>query len=196
MAFLTLVFAFSQDVPPSRSSGGFAAAGVLLDQIEALDRHEQLVVAVIAELEELLDDVAAADGDLLQADELADAVIDVDDEIADLEIAQVGEERGGRRSLLAGAGRAALFLEDVGLGVDLQGLRLGTWVLGLLAGTRRRKPFDSQPSATSTAPRHVAGVRRHHRADVVVPQQFNGALGAAVRAGDEHDVIAVRPAPP
>ena len=57
---------------------------------------------------------------------------------------------------------------------------------------RRRKPFDSQPSATITAPRtHIAGVRRHHRADVVVPQQFDGALGAAVRAGDEHDVIAV-----
>ena len=37
------------------------AAGVLLDQIEAFDRHEQLGVAVIAELEELLHDVAAGD---------------------------------------------------------------------------------------------------------------------------------------
>ena len=34
-----------------------------------------------------------ADADLLQADEHADAVIDVDDEIADFEIAQIGEER-------------------------------------------------------------------------------------------------------
>ena len=39
--------------------------------------------------------------DPLQADEHADAVIDVDDEIADLQIAEVGEERARRR--LAGA---------------------------------------------------------------------------------------------
>ena len=107
------------------------AAGVFLDQVEALDGHEQLGVAVIAQLEELLDDVAAGDGDLLEADELADAVIDVDDQIADLEIAQVGEERGGRRSLLAGAGLAPLFVEDVGLGVNLEALAacgLRSWV--------------------------------------------------------------------
>ena len=97
------------------------AAGVFLDQIEALDRHEQLRVAVIAQLEEFLHDVAAGDGDLLEADELADAVIDVDDQIADLEIAQVGEERGGRRALLACAGLAPLFVEDIGFGVDLEG---------------------------------------------------------------------------
>ena len=39
---------------------------------------------------------------------------------------------------------------------------------------------------------HIAGIRRHDRADVVVLQQFDGALGAAVRAGDEDDEIAVR----
>ena len=66
------------------------AAGVLLNQIETLDRHEQLRVAEVAKLEELLHHVAAGDGDLLQADELADAVIDVNDQIPDLEIAQVG----------------------------------------------------------------------------------------------------------
>ncbi len=73
---------------------------------------------MILELEEFLDDVAAGDRDLLEADELADAVIDVDDQIVDLEVAQVGEEGGGRRSLLAGAGLAALFVEDIGFGVD------------------------------------------------------------------------------
>ena len=35
--------------------------------------------------------------ELLEADELADAVVDVDDEIADLQVAQVGEERLARR---------------------------------------------------------------------------------------------------
>ena len=38
--------------------------------------------------------MSCADGDLLQADELADAVVDVHDEVADLEVAQVREERG------------------------------------------------------------------------------------------------------
>ena len=37
------------------------AAGVFLDEVEPLDRDEQLVVAVIAQLEKLLDDVAVAD---------------------------------------------------------------------------------------------------------------------------------------
>ena len=128
------------------------AAGVFLDQVETLDRHEQLRVAEIAKLEELLHDVAAGDGDLLEADELADAVIDVNDQIADLEVAQVGEECGRHRSLLAGAGLAPLFVEDVGLGVDLKGLGLGTWGLGLFVRKAQPKPFDSHPSATITAP--------------------------------------------
>ena len=91
-------------------------AGVLLDQIEPLDRDEQLVVAGVAQLEKFLH--AVADADLLQADEHADAVVDVDDEIADLEIAQIREKRLGRRA--PPLGRAPLFLEDVGFGVDLQ----------------------------------------------------------------------------
>ena len=91
MAFLTRVLAFSQVVPPRRSSGGPRRAGVLLDQVEPLDRDEQLVLAGVAELEELLR--RRPDVDLLQADEHADAVIDVDDEVADLQVAEVGEER-------------------------------------------------------------------------------------------------------
>jgi hypothetical protein len=45
-------------------------------------------------------------------------VIDVDDEIADFEIAEIGEEGAGRRS--AALVNLALFLEDVRLGPDLQ----------------------------------------------------------------------------
>ena len=87
------------------------AAGVLLNQVEALDRNEQLVVAVIVKLEKLLAAVGPAKAELLQADELADAVVDVDDEIADLQIAQVGEERPGQIAALFRS--AALFVEDV-----------------------------------------------------------------------------------
>ena len=78
---------------------GARGAGVALDQIEPLDRDEELVVAGVAELHELLR--LDADLDALQADEHADAVIDVDDEIADLEVAEVGEE--GARSPSAAA---------------------------------------------------------------------------------------------
>jgi hypothetical protein len=56
-------------------------------------------------LEELLQRVAHAD--LLQADEHADAVVDVDDEVADLEIAKIGEKRLGRRAAAFGARRSS-----------------------------------------------------------------------------------------
>ena len=82
-------------------------AGVLLDEVQPLDRHEQLRLAVVAQLEELLHHVAVRHRDLLEPDELADAVVDVDDEVADLEVAEVGEEGGGQRPLFAG-GSAAL----------------------------------------------------------------------------------------
>jgi hypothetical protein len=99
------------------------ATGVFLDQVEALDGHEQLGVAVILELEELLHDVAARDGDLLETHELADAVVDVHDQIVDLEIAQVGEKRCGRRPLFSRAGLAPLLVEDIGLGVQQERVR-------------------------------------------------------------------------
>ena len=117
IAFLTRVLAFSQVVPPSRSSAGLRRAGVALDEIEPLDRDEELVVAGIAELHELLR--LDADLDALQADEHADAVIDVDDEVADLQVAEVGEERRASRERAALVD-LALLLEDVGLGPELE----------------------------------------------------------------------------
>ena len=121
MAFLTRVFAFSHVVPPSLSSDGRDGAGVLLDEIEPLDRDEELVLARVAELHELLR--RRADVDALETDEHADAVVDVDDEIVDFQVAEIGEERAGGRPppLLV---RLPLFFEDVGLGPELEsGLR-------------------------------------------------------------------------
>ena len=99
--------------------GRTGGAGVLLDEIEPFDRHEQLVLARVAELHELLRRLARRDRQLLQPDEDADAVVDVHDEVADFEIAQIGEERARGRpaSLLR---PAALLFEDVGLGVYRQ----------------------------------------------------------------------------
>ena len=63
---------------------GVLGAGILLNQIEVLDRHEQLVPAGVAELHELVR--AVIDGDPLETDELPDAVVDMDDVIAHFEI--------------------------------------------------------------------------------------------------------------
>ena len=79
---MTRVFAFSHDVPPRRSRDGRAAAGVLLDEIEALDRYEELVLAGVPQLEKFLRSVGSTNAELFQSSEFADAVIDVDDQIA------------------------------------------------------------------------------------------------------------------
>ena len=91
-------------------------AGILLNQIKVLDRHEQLVLTGIAELHKLVK--AIIDGDPREADELPDAVVDMDDVITHLEIAQVREEGTRDRSPLVDDPR--FLVEQVGLGVDLE----------------------------------------------------------------------------
>ena len=115
MAFLTLVLARSQDVPPSRSIGGFEAPSDNSAQIRPLDRDEQLVLAVVSQPKNLLH--AVADPDLLQTDEHADAVVHVHDVVADLEVAQIREKRFAGSAPL---GSASFLLEDIRLGVDLE----------------------------------------------------------------------------
>ena len=156
-------------------------AGVLLHEVEPLDRDEQLVLAGVAQLEELLH--AVADADLLQADEHADAVVDVDDEVADLEVAQVGEKRLRRRP--APLGRAALFLEDVGFGVDLQ------------AGVRQTEPARQRADRDEHrgVPR-VLGALDRDREDVVFLEQLDRPLGAARRRGDKQRRLAGVAQPP
>ena len=153
------------------------AAAVLLDEVEARHGDEQLVVARVAKLEEL-ERLVRPDGHLLQADELADAVVDVDDEIADLQVAQVGEERGRRRSPRAVL-RAPLLFEEVRLGEDLQ-----------LRG-RQAEPARQDAGGDE----HARGKRVFtavdvHAAQFVVVEHFDEALGAAGRGGDEHHDLA------
>ncbi len=95
--------------------------------------------------------MSLADADLLQADELADAVVDVDDEVADLEVAQVREERGCGGSLAGALLRRG--------GAPLRRRRLG----GRSAGRRRAAGSRARAgrSATSTAP--TARARRRVR---------------------------------
>ena len=78
----------------------------------------------IAELEEFLNvgtrcvRCASTCRQLLQADEFTDAVIDVDNQIADFQIAKVRKKRAREISTLLRA--ASLFLEDVGLRINLK----------------------------------------------------------------------------
>jgi len=104
--------ALSQDAPPRRSTGGRVAPVVLLHEVQSFDRHEELVVAGVPQLEKFLERVA--DADLLQTDERADPMIDVNDEIADLQITQIRKKTPWWR--IFGARARADPLEDVGFG--------------------------------------------------------------------------------
>ena len=117
--------------------------------------------------------------ELLQADEPADAVIDVDDEVADLQIAEIGDE-GSRRGSPSFV-RPALLFEQVGLGENLQA---GSWEvesLGELAGRdEHRGVFE------------IVGRADRAAAHLVLVQQFERSLGAAGRGRHEdRDVAAV-----
>ena len=177
MAFLTRVLAFSHVVPPSRSRAGRAPPRVLLDQVEARHGDEQLVVAGVAQFEEL-ERLVRPDGHLLQADELADAVVDVDDEVADLQVAEVA--RGRPAAALARAVRAApLFFEEVRLGVDLQAARPA-------AGTRARARRRDEHARGE----RVLAAIDVHAAQFVVFEHLDETFGAARRGCHEQHHVA------
>ena len=155
--------------------GRLARAGVFLDEVEALDRNEELVFARVAELEELLGAVAHAD--LLEADEHADAVIDMDDEVADLEVAQIREERlAGRPPAIR---RSTLFFEDVRFREDLKA--------GVGQPEAAREGTDGHEDGG--VPR-VFGALDRRGEDLVLLQELDGPLRSTGRRGHEQDGLA------
>src|SRR5439155_10198120 len=88
-------------------------ARVLLHAVERLHRHLELVAALIEEDHEL--PAAPADLERLQALEAADPVLLVDDEVPDLEVAEVGEE-AARAVPAAPRVEVHLLGEDVAVG--------------------------------------------------------------------------------
>ena len=172
---MTLLFARSHDAPPRRSTGGLRCAGVFLNEVQPLDRHEELVLAGVAQLEELLH--AVADADLLESDEHADAVVDVNDEVADLQIAQIRKECLGRRA--TPFGRASLLFEDVGFRIDLQA------GVGKTEAARQRSDRDEHHRVA-----RVFGALHRNGEDVVLLQQLDRALGSTRCGGDEQHGLA------
>ena len=92
-------------------------ARVLLDAIEALHRDLELVAALVDQDHELATQAAHFDG--FQPLEAADTVVLVHDEVADLEVPEVGEE-AARRAATA-AVEMHFLREDVAVGEDAQG---------------------------------------------------------------------------
>ena len=119
-------------------------------------------------------------------------MVDVDDEVADLEVAEVGEERAAPRSGGARAARRSSSKTSVSAKI-------------CSAASGRRNPRDRHAGRDE----HRGGVRhlgaRLHavalvRVDedgngdqLVVAQQLDRALGAARRGGDEQDGLARLP---
>ena len=84
----------AQLAPPRRSRCGGPALGpgVLLEHIGALERHQQLAAAGVLELDALVG--GAVDGDRPEAEEAAEAVLGVDHDVTDLEVAQLRQDIG------------------------------------------------------------------------------------------------------
>ena len=110
----TRVLRVFQPVPPSLSSVGCGAFddAIALDQVHALERDVEASVVGVAEEHEFA--AAAVGFDLAEAFELADAVIDVDDEVAGLEFGEIAEEAGGA-DFAAGAIDGGGDFEEIGV---------------------------------------------------------------------------------
>ena len=153
---------------------------VLLQQVDLLHRHEQLVLARVAQLHELVP--LEPDGNLLQPHEDADPVVDVDDAVPRLQVAEVGEERpGGVGPALA---HPPFFVEDVGLGEDLQA-RVGQ---AEPAGELPRRHQQGRPVG-------LVGAVDGEGGEVVVGEQLDDPLGPAGGPRDEERRVAALAAP-
>ena len=148
-------------------------AGVLLQQLELLDRHEQLVAARVAELDELVPPAGLGNRELPQPDELADPVVDVHHVIADLQIAEVGQERLRHRAALMA--NDVLGLEEIGLGEYLE---VGRQAVGT-RGRERRSPPARSPRRSPRRPRSA-------RRSASAPPAAHDAFGAPRGLGNEH----------
>ncbi len=158
--------------PVEAGTGGPRKA---LHQIEALHGNEQLVVGRVAELHELLR--VGTHFDSFQPDEDADAVIDVHDEVANLEIAEVREERP--RGRLPAVMCLPLLFEDVRLGPQLQASLRESEALRQIARA------DEHRGAL-----HIFGTFDGNGQHVVVPEELHRSLAHPGRVRHQDDGVA------
>ena len=131
-ASATRFFRFSQDDEPIFESGGLglAAADVLLDQVDLGDRHVEL--GPLGELEEQrLLGVLVRLVDELQAAVAGDPVVDVDDQVALVQVEEAVDRPAlvapaGRRPADVGAGEQLVIADDERPGVDHVEARRGS----------------------------------------------------------------------
>ena len=154
-------------------------AAVFLDEVEPLDRHEQLVFAGVSQLHELLHGVA--DAYLLETHKLADAVIHMNHEVFNLQIPQVRQERlrDGPMAIAFALGLGALLFEDVGFGNNLKLSAGETKALRQLAD----RDVDRNVQ-------QLVGTIDQHTAKAVLFEHLGGALGPPFRTGDKQYRVA------
>ena len=115
--------------------------------------------------------------DSLETDEHTDSVIDVDDEIADLEIAEIGEERARRRA--APFVDLSFFLENVRLGPELE------------SGIRKAKSAGQMSDAHEDGgSSHLLGTLDRRGVDLIVAEHFDRSFRAARGVGNKHHRLA------
>ena len=177
----------AEPVEDGRGTG--VGGAVFLDQVEA--REGDVELGLLGEFENHEFDGEAVLHDFFQALVLGDAVLDVDDVVADGEVAEVGDEGGGLGALGLGAGGDVGVVgeivgaedDEVGVGEADAGGDLGAHddghaqVAGQVAG------FLEHGLAAG-----VHGAAAEAVGDLVLAQHGGQALDVALVGGGEHDV--------
>ncbi len=152
---------------------------VARQQLDVLDRQEQLVVAGVVDFQAVMRRAGGLDG--LEADEAADAVVDMDDEIAGGEARDLGDE------ILRALGRLARPHQAIAQDVLLADHREA---VGLEAGF---EPEHREPDLRLRQRQHGGPVvDRREIEDLVVGEHMAHAVARAVAPQREHDALAGR----
>ncbi len=166
--------------PVERGERPFAGRGVLLDEVQALDRHEQLRVSRVAHVHHLARQPRVLH--VRETGELSEPVVAMHDDVAHLQVAEVREE-----CLRRG-------LPPRGLGA-----RLAEEIHRREEENARRAEHETRARAAGD---DAAGPRRERRDDVlgrslvldlVFGEQALHVLALALRRGGEQDREAVLP---
>ena len=172
-----------------RGLGAFGRT-VFLDQVEARERDVEARAFGVFEQHEL--GVAVALIDFFQALILADAVFDVDDVVADLQVAEVGEERGDFRFLaLRARGDGVGFVEQIARAEDGE-VRFGEQnaVGDVGFGQRGGENFSGEVTGFVGVAFAAAGAAAEAEADVVLGEDVGEAFDFAGVGDGEQDLLA------